>query len=101
MHTLIADAVETCGGSSSLQKLLNRLGVCASQDTHARFIQYRVQKIMKEGPMATYPQDLFMLSAENLDFVHSFAQVFSGKQQSSWNGTTVQVVQPQPLGLNT
>ena len=42
MHTLIADAVETCSGSSRLQKLLNRLGVCASQDTHARYIQYRV-----------------------------------------------------------
>ena len=100
MHTLIVDAVETCGGLSRLQKLLNRLGVCASQDTHARYIQHRVQKRMKEGPMATYPQDSFMLvSADNLDFVHSFTRVFSGKQQSSWHGTTVQVVQPQPLGL--
>ena len=83
MHTLIADAVETCGGSSRLQKLLNQLGVCASQDTHARYIQYRVQKRMKEGPMATYLIDSFLLvSADNLDFVHSFARVFSGKQQS-------------------
>lgn len=100
MHTLIADAIETCGGSSRLQKLLNRLGVCVSIDTHERYIQYRVEKRMKEGPMADYPQNSFMIvSADNLDFVHSFARVYSGKQQSSWHGTTMQVVQPQPLGL--
>ena len=39
MHTLITDAIETCGGSSRLQKLLNRLGACASIDTHSRSIQ--------------------------------------------------------------
>ena len=40
-----------------------------------------------------------LVSADNLDFEHSFARVFSGKQQSRWHGTTVLVVQPQPLGL--
>ena len=100
MHTLITDAIETCGGSSRLQKLLNRLGACASIDTHARYIQYRVQKRTEEGPMAAYPEDSFMMvSADNLDFVHSYARVYSGKQESSWHGTTVQIVQPQPLGL--
>jgi hypothetical protein len=100
MHTLIADAVETCGGSSRLVKLLNRLGVCASIDTLDRYIQYRVQKTMEDGPMAAYPQTSFIqFSIDNLDFAHSFARVFSGKQQSSWHGTTIQVVQPQPLGL--
>ena len=34
LHTLIADAIETCGGSSRLIKLMNLLGACASEDTH-------------------------------------------------------------------
>lgn len=42
-----------------------------------------------------------VVSADNLDYVHSYAQVYCGKQQSSWHGTTltVQVVQPQPCTL--
>ena len=101
MHTLITDAIETCGGSSRLQKLLNRLGACASIDTHSRYVQYRVQKRMEEGPMASYPSCSFMIiSADNLDFKHSFARVYSSKhEQSTWHGTTVQVVQPQPHKL--
>ena len=100
LHTLIADAIETCGGSSRLMKLMNRLGVCASEDTHKRYIQYRVEKSMKQGPMFGYPSKAFTIaSADNLDFIHSHARVYSGKQQLSWHGTTVQVVQPQPSKL--
>ena len=36
------------------------------------------------------------MSADNLDFMHSFARVFCGNQRSSWHGTTVQVAQPLP-----
>ena len=97
LHTLIADAVETCGGSSRLTRLLNRLGVCVSADTHARYVQYRVQKSKEEGPMSGYPDNAFTIaSTDNLDFVHSHARVYCGKQQSSWHGTTIQLVQPQP-----
>ena len=37
-----------------------------------------------------------VVSADNLDFFHSFIRVFCGKQTSSWHGTTLQVVQPLP-----
>lgn len=40
LHTLIADAIETCGDSSRLTRLLNRLGVCVSIDTHAWYVQH-------------------------------------------------------------
>ena len=35
LHTLVADAVETCGGSTRLMRLLNRLGVCACPETQS------------------------------------------------------------------
>ena len=38
-------------------------------------------------------------SADNLDFIHSYARVYCSNQQSSWHGTTVQLVQPQPSKL--
>ena len=39
---------------------------------------------------------LTFISADNIDFLHSYAQVFCGNQQSSWHRTTVQAVQPMP-----
>lgn len=86
LHTVIAGAIETCGGSSRLMTLINRLGACVSADTHAHDIQYRVQK-RQEGPMSGYPEDGFMIMSTG--FVHSFARVYCGQQQSSWHGTTV------------
>ena len=41
------------------------------------------------------PQEFTVVSADNIDFMHSYAHVFSGKQNSSWHGTTVQAVQPK------
>lgn len=49
--------------------------------------------------MSGYPQDTFTLpSVDNIDYVHSYARVYCGKQ-SSWHGTTVQIMQPQPTVL--
>ncbi len=100
MHTFVTDVIETCGGNNRLIRFLNRLGVCASTDTHARYVQYRIKKSLKEGAMSGCPQDAFTLaSVDNIDYVHSYARVYCGKQQSSWHGTTVQIVQPQPTVL--
>ncbi len=101
LHTLITDVIETCGGSARLQKLLNRLVACASIDTHASYVQHRAQKIKEEVTMASYPLNSFIMlvSAGNLDFKHSFTRIYSGKQQLSWHGTTVQLLQPPPQQL--
>ena len=48
LHTLIADAIETCGGSTRLMRFLNRLGVSVSPETHTRYLQYRVKKRMAD-----------------------------------------------------
>ena len=47
---------------SRLFRILNRLGVCVSADTHARYVQYRVQKCKDEGPMNPYPRNTFTTS---------------------------------------
>jgi len=79
LHSLLTDAIETCGGSSRLEliKLFNCLGICTSVDTHARYVQYRVKKSVEDGAMSGYPQDaLTLVSADNLDFVHGHARVY-------------------------
>ena len=101
LHTFLTDAIETCGGSSRLVRLLNRLGVCASADTHSRYVLYRVHATINDGPLSGYPMHaLTLVSLDSLDYIHSFARMFCGLQQSSWHGTTVQFVQPQPLSLH-
>ena len=48
--------------------------------------------------MSGYPHNAFTIaSTDNL--VHSHARVYCGKQQSSWHGTIVQLIQPQPSKL--
>ena len=76
MHTLMTDYIESQGGSSILVKTLNRLGICSSSDTLSRFIQqkrtsaeYHCLKHMSEDAFT-------VVSADNLDFLHSFARVF-------------------------
>ena len=100
LHTFICDAIETCGGSSRLIKLLNRLGICACLDTHDRYIQHRVEKLKEKGPMSNYLCTAFSVaSGDNLDFIHGCARVYCGNQESSWHGTIVQIVQPKPNSL--
>ena len=37
-----------------------------------------------------------IVSADNIDFRHSYARVSKGSKNSSWHGTSIQVVQPLP-----
>lgn len=101
LYILIADAVETCGGSSRLLKLLNRLGICTNADKHDNYVAERVKKQKEVGVLSAYPDNAFTVaSMDNLDFLHSYARIYCGKQQSSWHGTTVQLVQPQPSNFS-
>lgn len=100
LHTFLTDAIETYGGSPKLVKLLNWLGVCVSSDTHKCYVLYRVQLRINQAPLSGYPQHaLTLVSLDNVDYVFKFARIFCGLQQSSWHGTTVQFVQPQPSSL--
>ena len=70
--------------------------MCSSADTLARFVQFK-RTASDQRHFKHLSKDVFTLvSADNLDFMHSFARVFCGHQTSSWHGTTVQVAQPLP-----
>ena len=44
-----------------------------------------------------YANDSFtVISADNIDFLHKHARVVRGNGNSSWHGTTIQLVQPLP-----
>ena len=80
-----------------LIQMLNRLRACSSVDTLARVIQYRVEERKKRGvEQDCNPNSFTIISADNIDSLHSYAQVYCGAQTSGWHGTTVQAVQPKP-----
>ena len=41
LHTMLTSIIDGQGGSATLIKVLNQLGVCASMDTLARHIQQK------------------------------------------------------------
>ena len=69
LHTAIADGVESCGGYTRLQQILNRVRACVSIGTHARYVQHRLQEKSKQGAMSCSPPTSFMaVSTDNLDY---------------------------------
>ena len=94
LHTLVTDMVDSQGGSALLIRILNRLGVCASFDTLKWFIQHKVStaKVAKSLNLTSFT----VVSADNIDFLHSYACVFQGRQNGSWHGASIQAAQPLP-----
>jgi len=91
-----ADVIESQGGSALLVQILNRLGVCVSADTLSWFVQYKVNTC-NQYEMKSLKSDTFtVVSADNIDFMQSFACVFCSQKSGSWHGTTVQTAQPLP-----
>ena len=81
LHTLLTDIVETCGGSSALVHILNRLGAVSSTDTHDCYVQYTVTKqLQKDEIPYLVPNAFTIASADNLDCKQPHATVYSGDQ---------------------
>ena len=57
-------------------------------------MQYTVDSAQKTECLQA--DSFTLVSADNIDFLHSYARTFRGSHNSSWHGTTVQAVQPLP-----
>ena len=70
--------------------------MCSSHDTLKRLIQSKVDTTKGKDPCSGFynSRSFTVISVDNIDFLHSFARVFKGTQNSSWHWTTVQLVQP-------
>ena len=100
IHDVIADIIEVCGGSRQLIRILNRLGCCSSADTHDRFV---TQHAMAQRQMSIWDNisanTFTVTSIDNFDMLQSYSAVYCGDQQRSYHGTTLQLVQPNPVNL--
>ena len=76
MHLLIADLIESQGGTAFLIQELNKLGVCSSQETLKRFIQSKVDTKVGKHPCQTFFNcDSFtVVSVDNIDFLYIASQ---------------------------
>ena len=54
MHMLIAGLVESQGGTAFLIQVLNKLGICLSQETLKRFIQSKVGTQLEKHPCQAF-----------------------------------------------
>ena len=98
VHILLADAVEVCGSSRQLLRILNRVGAVSSADTHDRFVTEKAELQKGKHIWDVLPSECFTIaSADNFDMLSVHAAVYCGAVQRSYHGTTIQVVQPNPL----
>ena len=97
VHHLLADTVEVCGGSRQLLRILNRLGVTVSSDTHDRLVTEVAEREKQKSLWSDLDPNVFTVaSTDNIDFLQSHAAVYCGNQSRSYHGTKIQIVQPVP-----
>ena len=96
LHMLVTDVIEGQGGSATLIKILNQLGVCSSADTLSRYILNRTSNPQTRMDQCLNQDGFTIVSTDNIDFLHSYARVYKGSQNSGWHGVSVQAVQPLP-----
>ena len=94
LHTLLTDVVYSHGGTTELVRVMNRVGMISSEDTHVRYVDNIVRHSDKAQDVD--PSQTVVATLDNLDFLQSNAAVYCGDQHRSWHGTTVQILQPKP-----
>ena len=85
-------------GVSETNEALNQFGMSSSVDTHDRYVTEIVEKQRKQ---TLHPKNYFTVgSVDNFDMLQSHAAVYCGDQSRSYHGTTIQIIQPNPLPIN-
>ena len=84
MHTLLTDVIYRQGKSALLAKVLNRMGVCSSSDTLSKFINHISNNLCLLPNKALTTGSFVVVSADNLDYLHSYARVCKHNQQLAW-----------------
>ena len=93
LHYLLTDAIQCHGGSTTLVKILNRVGACTSMDTLQRIQTTVATRRIEQGPTPYLnSQTLSIVSIENIDILQPCAMVSAQSPNRSWHGTSIQRV---------
>lgn len=99
LHSILSDVIDKYTNSSTdCFKILNKIGVCISKDTHLRHQNVVIEKSLEVGPPID-PRSFTIGSADNINKRSSYATVKASDSHRRFDGTSVQLVQPNPCHL--
>ena len=97
IHNILADIIETCGGSCELIRILNRMGFVSSPNSHDRFVTFHAEAEQDKHLWTKIsPSVVTVASVDNFDMLQTHSAIYQGKHHRSYYGTTIQLVQPLP-----
>ncbi|XP_035680555.1 uncharacterized protein LOC118418656 isoform X2 [Branchiostoma floridae] len=97
-HMINSELIHSYSQSTDLMQLLNRLGVCCSNDSHKRFISGMLDQLKLEDNHYNLTEGSFTVaSIDNINSGSPHAAVTGSPR--GWNGTSIQAVQPKPKSL--
>ncbi|XP_065198289.1 uncharacterized protein LOC135829829 [Sycon ciliatum] len=97
LQLAVADVVETYSHSTTLLRMLARLGITASRDTFSRYKMHVVDERQRNGIQAEMQLgSISFVSIDNIDKDMPWKRMYCHDQKRGFHGTSVQHVNPQP-----
>ena len=98
-HVMLTDTVLCQSGSTTLVKILNRIGAISSFDTHSQLMTEVVMTKSLQLPQLVLSPSFKVVSVDNIDISQPYAAVYCGSVGHSWHGTSIQSVGPTPNSI--